>query len=54
MRLNNFFLLKTFTFLFFDIFCFGQKKISLKCENLKSRHDRVFLVLFSDSLSKNT
>ena len=53
--INSFVFVKEFTtyYLLFDIFCFGQKKL-LKSEISKSRHDMVFLMLFSESLSKNT
>ena len=45
---------KNIYFFIFSYFLFWKKKILLKSENLKSRHDGVFLMLFSDSLSKNT
>ena len=46
-----------FSFPFSDIFCFGQQFLCIKMKFLyrsKTRHDRVILVFFSDSFSKNT
>ena len=45
---------KNIYFFIFSYFLFWKKNFLPKSQNSKSRHDGVFLMLFSDSLSKNT